>query len=157
MAPIHASIRALDGTAISHLTFPSTVPVPDASRLHSAEATNTQAADRTKTAKTAKQAQTDFHAYLRETKNTICGRHPIGVLLGALAALEEEYGSKMEVRFTRYEVSGNLMAATASRDTDKTMCFALSLPNISKAANAPMSEIAPSHTPLHSFATSSST
>jgi predicted class III extradiol MEMO1 family dioxygenase len=89
----------LDGTAISHLTFPSPLPTPDASKLGNIEPEHTN-----DTSRTAKQAQTEFSNYLKETKNTICGRHPIGVLLGALAALEEQ-GSKMELRFTRYEVS----------------------------------------------------
>ncbi|KAJ6604700.1 hypothetical protein DFH09DRAFT_1123543 [Mycena vulgaris] len=38
----------------------------------------------------ARDAHAQFAEYLARTKNTICGRHPIGVLLGALAALEPE-------------------------------------------------------------------
>ncbi|ESK87906.1 hypothetical protein Moror_15273 [Moniliophthora roreri MCA 2997] len=41
-----------------------------------------------------------FSEYLRRTKNTICGRHPIGVLLGALAA---SGGGKIE--WVRYKQS----------------------------------------------------
>lgn len=37
----------------------------------------------------AASAHDEFTSYLARTKNTICGRHPIGVLLGALAALEK--------------------------------------------------------------------
>lgn len=40
--------------------------------------------------KTASQAHREFADYLSETKNTVCGRHPIGVLLGTLAALQSE-------------------------------------------------------------------
>ena len=101
--PIHSSIRALDGAAISHLTFPASIAVPDASNLP------TTATSTTGNTRTAKEAQDSFNKYLRETKNTICGRHPIGVLLGALAALEAE-GIKLELRFTRYEVRLHLPA-----------------------------------------------
>jgi predicted class III extradiol MEMO1 family dioxygenase len=39
--------------------------------------------------KTADQAHSEFENYLIRTKNTICGRHPIGVLFGALAGIQE--------------------------------------------------------------------
>jgi len=45
-----------------------------------------------------------FAAYLRRTANTICGRHPIGVLLGALTALEKEGHTSM-IKWVRYEQS----------------------------------------------------
>lgn len=38
------------------------------------------------------------------TKNTICGRHPIGVLLGALTALEQE-DRAVTIKWVRYEQS----------------------------------------------------
>lgn len=43
--------------------------------------------------KTTGQAHSDFENYLMRTKNTICGRHPIGVLLGALAEIQENRAS----------------------------------------------------------------
>lgn len=52
----------------------------------------------------AAEAHHDFADYLKRTKNTICGRHPIGVLLGALAALEEE-GRAPNLKWVRYEQS----------------------------------------------------
>jgi hypothetical protein len=61
--------------------------------------------------KTASEAQSAFRQYLKDTRNTICGRHPIGVLLGALSALEEAHGQQAECRFTRYEVSRASSAA----------------------------------------------
>ena len=61
----------------------------------------------------AAHAHTTFASYLRRTKNTICGRHPIGVLLGALSTVErdglwrkgrdEKDGVRMQ--FVRYEHS----------------------------------------------------
>ncbi|KZW02340.1 UPF0103-domain-containing protein [Exidia glandulosa HHB12029] len=45
---------------------------------------------------------TAFAEYLRRTRNTICGRHPIGVLL---AALETLGGEGQELKFVRYEQS----------------------------------------------------
>jgi len=75
--PIHASIRALDHEAMELLT----IPPSNASLAHH-----------------------DFANYLQRTKNTICGRHPIGVLLGALTTLEED-GKNSSLKWVRYEQS----------------------------------------------------
>ncbi|CAO3696138.1 unnamed protein product [Umbelopsis ramanniana] len=45
-----------------------------------------------------------FTKYLRETENTICGRHPIGVLLAALAKLKEQ-GQHQRLKFVHYDQS----------------------------------------------------
>ena len=62
--------------------------------------------------KSAAQAHDEFAAYLRQTKNTICGRHPIGVLLGALAALEASQSGpqapSMRCEWVRYEQSSHV-------------------------------------------------
>ncbi|CAE6423817.1 unnamed protein product [Rhizoctonia solani] len=82
--PIYKSITALDKQAMDILSLP------------------TQAPD----TKTAAQTHDAFAKYLKETKNTICGRHPIGVLLGALAALEKGDSSKTStLKWVRYEQS----------------------------------------------------
>jgi len=52
----------------------------------------------------ASRAHNDFSEYLVRTKNTICGRHPIGVLLGALSELENG-GRPAEIKWVRYEQS----------------------------------------------------
>ncbi|KZO97857.1 UPF0103-domain-containing protein [Calocera viscosa TUFC12733] len=78
--PIHQSISCLDHEAIDLLTLPTL-------------------------SSSAKQAHSSFASYLRRTGNTICGRHPIGVLLGALAALEEDGKGKADVQFVRYAQS----------------------------------------------------
>ena len=58
----------------------------------------------------ANDAHTDFAAYLARTKNTICGRHPIGVLLGALAAVEAaEDGGKAKIEWVRYAQSSQCL------------------------------------------------
>ena len=44
-----------------------------------------------------------FAEYLKRTRNTICGRHPIGVLLSALETLDGHDGH--EIKFVRYEQS----------------------------------------------------
>lgn len=62
--PIHASIEALDREALRILTLPGVY-------------------------ESAAASHDSFAAYLGRTKNTICGRHPIGILLGALAQLEK--------------------------------------------------------------------
>ena len=77
--PIHESIRRLDREAIDLLTLP---PL------------------------TATDAHSQFAQYLSRTKNTICGRHPIGVLLGALSSLENSNnGIQSTVKWVRYEQS----------------------------------------------------
>ncbi|KAF8626546.1 hypothetical protein AX15_004848 [Amanita polypyramis BW_CC] len=76
--PIHQSIGRLDHEAIESLTIP---PL------------------------NAQEAHVRFSTYLSRTKNTICGRHPIGVLLGAIATLEKEKGIEAMIKFVRYEQS----------------------------------------------------
>lgn len=78
-------------------------PAAGRSRANSAADAHTPAAH----------AHAAFASYLRRTKNTICGRHPIGVLLGALSTVErdalwrtgrdERDGVRMQ--FVRYEHS----------------------------------------------------
>lgn len=102
---IHTSIRASDGTAIKCLTYPTNLSLPDPQELMPDRPAATQNHNSSNSAdKTAAQARREYYAYLKETDNTICGRHPIGVLLGALKTLEEAK-IKTELRFTRYEVS----------------------------------------------------
>jgi predicted class III extradiol MEMO1 family dioxygenase len=57
---------------------------------------------------TASNAHKEFTKYLLKTKNTICGRHPIGVLLGAIASLEEEHKDlHPTIKWVRYEQSSH--------------------------------------------------
>ncbi|QRV76283.1 AmmeMemoRadiSam system protein B [Ceratobasidium sp. AG-Ba] len=83
--PIHQSITALDKAALDILTLPSLAP----------------------DVKTAAQTHEAFANYLHETRNTICGRHPIGVLLGALAEVEKlgNRDKEMTIKWVRYEQS----------------------------------------------------
>ncbi|KAF8078578.1 MEMO1 family [Lyophyllum atratum] len=76
--PIHKSISQLDHEAMKMLTLPPS---------------------------TAADAHVSFARYLAKTKNTICGRHPIGVLLGALASLEKEKGIQPTLEWVKYEQS----------------------------------------------------
>ncbi|OBZ79339.1 Protein MEMO1 [Grifola frondosa] len=80
--PIHASISALDHEAMELLTVPPF---------------------------TASQAHHNFAEYLARTKNTICGRHPIGVLLGALSNLEQQ-GRVPKVQWVWYEQSSQCVS-----------------------------------------------
>ncbi|RPD62986.1 UPF0103-domain-containing protein [Lentinus tigrinus ALCF2SS1-7] len=84
--PIHASISALDHEAMELLTMPPF---------------------------NASQAHHEFAQYLARTKNTICGRHPIGVLFGALTTLEKE-GRAPKVKWVRYEQSSQCMTVKDS-------------------------------------------
>ncbi|KZT06929.1 UPF0103-domain-containing protein [Laetiporus sulphureus 93-53] len=79
--PIHASTSALDHEAMEILTIPPF---------------------------TASQSHHDFAEYLARTKNTICGRHPIGVLLGALTTLQKE-GKVPKLQWVRYEQSSKCL------------------------------------------------
>lgn len=82
--PIFKSIEALDRAGMSSIAFSSPNRKPSL-------------------------AQQDFCAYLKETKNTICGRHPIGVLLGALASLETKVEwEKMKLEWLEYQQSGEV-------------------------------------------------
>ena len=56
-----------------------------------------------------------FAAYLRETGNTICGRHPTALLLHALAACATRHA----VRFTRYDQSHRCVS-----DADSSVSYA---------------------------------
>ncbi|KAJ1026854.1 hypothetical protein NDA16_002151 [Ustilago loliicola] len=87
--PIHQSIRELDESGIMAITHPWTKD--------------------DKAGKTAEEARIAFAEYLSSTKNTVCGRHPIGVLLAALAELERTDNIQLECRFTRYEQSSQCL------------------------------------------------
>ncbi|KAH9486892.1 Protein MEMO1 [Psilocybe cubensis] len=78
--PIFQSISRLDHEAMDLLTLPPS---------------------------TATKAHSEFAKYLARTKNTICGRHPIGVLFGAMSALEKSKGITSEVKWVRYEQSSH--------------------------------------------------
>ena len=55
-----------------------------------------------------------FATYLQEYHNTICGRHPIGVLLNCLDLLKQEKGIVHDVTFNRYEQSSNVVRKNES-------------------------------------------
>ena len=76
--PIHESISRLDHEAMDILTLPPS---------------------------TAADAHDKFASYLAETRNTICGRHPIGVLFGALASLEKDKEIHPTLKWVKYEQS----------------------------------------------------
>ncbi|KAA8491113.1 Protein MEMO1 [Porphyridium purpureum] len=57
-----------------------------------------------------------FHAYLGKTKNTICGRHPIGVFLGALEA------SAVHSR-TRFELAQYAQSSRARAQSDSSVSY----------------------------------
>ncbi|XP_039259103.2 protein MEMO1-like [Styela clava] len=48
---------------------------------------------------------TKFHKYLKQYGNTICGRHPIGVLLNAVEALQNQSQPKFTFKFLDYKQS----------------------------------------------------
>lgn len=80
--PIHSSISELDHEAMDTLAIS---PKPEVGAP-------------------AAQSHAKFSEYLDRTGNTICGRHPIGVLLGALSELERS-GKQAKIEWVRYEQS----------------------------------------------------
>ena len=69
-----------------------------------------------------------YAKYQREFQNTICGRHPIGVLLNALSALKENNNNnnggqqqhwQSQLKFVRYEQSSQ-----ARRPEDSSVSYA---------------------------------
>ncbi|XP_033233160.1 protein MEMO1 [Drosophila pseudoobscura] len=52
---------------------------------------------------------TAFTEYLRKYNNTICGRHPIGVMLGAVKALQDQGYDKMSFKFLQYAQSSQCL------------------------------------------------
>jgi len=67
-----------------------------------------------------------FAEYLREYRNTICGRHPIGVLLNCLDLMKEAPGGGIthDVRFNRYEQSGQV-----TKKNDSSVSYASGIVN----------------------------
>lgn len=55
-----------------------------------------------------------FCSYLRRTENTICGRHPIGVLLNALAYCSRHSERSFNTRFVCYEQSSRCVSYSDS-------------------------------------------
>lgn len=43
-----------------------------------------------------------FEAYLKETKNTICGREPIKLLLAIMEEAQKKGNSQYETKFVKY-------------------------------------------------------
>lgn len=61
---------------------------------------------------TAREKHAAFEYYLQQTKNTICGRHPIGVLLAAVASLQDSnepggWATGAELQFVKYAQSSS--------------------------------------------------
>lgn len=46
-----------------------------------------------------------FNKYLRDFRNTICGRHPIGVLMQAVNALKDAQNASFSLKFVQYAQS----------------------------------------------------
>jgi AmmeMemoRadiSam system protein B len=54
-----------------------------------------------------------FSEYLRKYQNTICGRHPIGVFMQAIAALLRQ-NQPLSFKFLRYAQSNNVTSQSDS-------------------------------------------
>jgi predicted class III extradiol MEMO1 family dioxygenase len=88
--PIYKSIEALDKEGMDILTISEGGEV----------------------VKKAIEVHSSFAEYLSRTRNTICGRHPIGVLLGALSTAEKDIESggidrKSSICWVKYDQSSS--------------------------------------------------
>jgi AmmeMemoRadiSam system protein B len=65
-----------------------------------------------------------FTHYLKKFGNTICGRHPIGVFLGAVQALRQRgtNGFSMNLKFLNYDQSNE---CTSMRDSSVSYAAAV--------------------------------
>jgi MEMO1 family protein len=69
----------------------------------------------------------DFLTNLEETGNTVCGRHPIGVVMAAVEVLAAEgkvSGEKGRFKFVRYERSGDVVRPD---DSSVSYCSAFAI------------------------------
>lgn len=80
----------------------------------------------------------EFLGVLEETGNTVCGRHPIGVVMAAVEALQREGGASSSedggngrFRFVRYERSSDCVSV---RDSSVSYCSAFAVCDFGGAA-----------------------
>lgn len=68
----------------------------------------------------------DFYETVQETQNTICGRHPIGVVVAALEVLrkDEPNGERGKFRFTQYQRS-SLVQKTRDSSVSYASAYAI--------------------------------
>jgi AmmeMemoRadiSam system protein B len=66
----------------------------------------------------------EFIAQLKETGNTVCGRHPIGVFMAAVEAAEGLGEGKGRFRFVRYERSSEVESV---KDSSVSYCSAFAV------------------------------
>ena len=72
-------------------------------------------------------------AYLKEKKNTICGRHPIGVLLQLMDAAQRSRGERVAVTWVRYAQS-----SAVERTSDSSVSYASAVITVQpKSAGGP--------------------
>lgn len=65
-----------------------------------------------------------FTTYLQQTKNTICGRHPIGVLLGSMIKLQDTPAGQGQIlKFVRYEQSSQCLTGRDSSVSYASACL----------------------------------
>ncbi|KAF9344862.1 hypothetical protein BGX26_003806 [Mortierella sp. AD094] len=66
--------------------------------------------------KIEQQSHSAFCKYLSRTKNTICGRHPVGVLMAALEAVKEDNKAEnaYKIRFMHYSQSSSAISTSDS-------------------------------------------
>lgn len=65
-----------------------------------------------------------FLEVVEETGNTVCGRHPIGVVMAAMERLEQEGKGEGGFRFVRYERSSDCVSV---RDSSVSYCSAFAV------------------------------
>jgi AmmeMemoRadiSam system protein B len=91
--------QVADGSSASHLRSSSRIP-PDWPIHESIKAVDQESMDAVESGD-----HDEFVGHLKDTGNTVCGRHPIGVFMAAVGQAQLE-GDKGKFKFLRYERSG---------------------------------------------------
>jgi hypothetical protein len=72
-----------------------------------------------------------FAKYLKETKNTICGRHPISVWLQAVQVNSSSQVETLDITFIKYAQSSQVMSL---RDSSVSYASAIALQQVSSSS-----------------------
>ncbi|KAL5341233.1 MEMO1 family [Aspergillus crustosus] len=67
----------------------------------------------------------NFTESLEQTGNTVCGRHPIGVIMAAIEAAGRQEGGKGKFHFTRYERSSDIVDDVQDSSVSYVSAFAV--------------------------------
>ncbi|KAK4054997.1 hypothetical protein OIO90_003338 [Microbotryomycetes sp. JL221] len=115
------SIQVLDKLGMRACMFQDSTPPPQQQQTNESIQTHknivnmkdfvTHLKQQDQSTKKANQSVLEFQHYLKMTRNTICGRHPIGLLLCTVASLQDQewIDNNVCLKWTRYEQSSQCL------------------------------------------------